>query len=194
MIYDYHVVSSVIAILVALVSYGLYIRSILRGETKPHIFTWLILGSIDAVVFAAQLVGGAGVGAYPLGVSILIASTVAVLSIKNGEKHITKMDVFFFTAALVSIGAWVVTKDPLSAVLILTVVNILGTAPTFRKSYVNPHEESLTAWAGDIVRFLLALIGLEVFSLTTALFPICIILTNAVLVGMILARRRKLKV
>lgn len=191
-IYDYHLIAGVAAIVVALLSYGLYIRSILNGETKPHIFTWLTLGTIDVVVFAAQLAGGAGVGAYPLGISIVICSCIVILSLNKGEKHITTADKFFFISALVAILAWVFTKEPLSAVIILTAVNVLGTAPTFRKAFAQPFQESTTAWVGDIVRFALALVALEVFSFTTALFLVGIIVTNTALVLMILLRRRQL--
>ena len=194
MIYDYHVILGGIGVGVALVGYAFYIRSILLGETKPHIFTWLILGLIDGIVFVAQLVSGAGAGAWPLGISIIICSVIVALSVKRGEKRITASDWVFLTAALASIGVWIVMRDPLGAVIILTVINVFGTAPTVRKSFYRPNEESMIPWSLDIVRFILALIALDTFNLTTALFPAGIILTNLCLVTMVLYRRRQLRI
>jgi len=193
-IYDYHVILGGIGVGVALVGYAFYIRSILLGETKPHIFTWLILGLIDGIVFVAQLVSGAGAGAWPLGISIIICSVIVALSVKRGEKRITASDWVFLTAALASIGVWIVMRDPLGAVIILTVINVFGTAPTVRKSFYRPNEESMIPWSLDIVRFILALIALDTFNLTTALFPAGIILTNLCLVTMVLYRRRQLRI
>ena len=190
MIYDYHVVLGVLGVMIAFVGYTFYIRSILVGETKPHIFTWSILGLIDGIVFVAQIVGGAGAGAWPLGVSVIICSIIVALAVKRGEKRITASDWLFLTAALASIGAWVAMRDPLGTVVILTVINVFGTAPTFRKSFYRPDEESMIPWSFDVVRFILALVALETFSLTTALFPVGIVITNLCLVCMVLYRRR----
>ena len=64
MIYDYHVVLGVIAASFGIAGYVIYIRSILRGFTRPHIFTWLIYVIVDGTIFAAQLAGGGGPGAF----------------------------------------------------------------------------------------------------------------------------------
>jgi uncharacterized protein with PQ loop repeat len=44
-----------IAIALTLVAFLPYIRSIFRGKTRPHVFSWVIWGSTTFVVFLAQL-------------------------------------------------------------------------------------------------------------------------------------------
>ena len=61
-----------------------YIRSIRRGHTKPHAFSWLIWALGTLVVFGAQLVAGGGVGAWPIGVSGVITGYVAQI----GRAHV----------------------------------------------------------------------------------------------------------
>lgn len=60
---------SIIAIAITLIAFIPYIVGILKGITKPHIFSWIIWGSTTFVVFLAQLEGHAGIGAWPIGVS-----------------------------------------------------------------------------------------------------------------------------
>ncbi|MBF0471260.1 MAG: hypothetical protein HQL48_07770, partial [Gammaproteobacteria bacterium] len=63
---------SLLAIGLTLFGFVPYIRGILRGTVKPHVFSWVIWGISTAVVFFAQVVGHGGVGAWPVGVSAII--------------------------------------------------------------------------------------------------------------------------
>lgn len=57
------------ALLLTFAAFAPYIRAIMRGETKSHIFSWFIWGAGTIVIFAAQISDGAGVGAWPTGFS-----------------------------------------------------------------------------------------------------------------------------
>lgn len=192
MIYDYHSVIGGVAVLIGVGAYGLYFRTIFRGDTKPHLFTWLIFALIDGTVFVAQVLEGAGPGSWVLLLSVVENLVVVALALKWGEKHIAKSDWTSFIAALAGIMLWRLMNDPLIAVVIAVGINIAAAYPTFRKSYARPDEESITVWAIDGARFTLGMVALVTFNLTTALFPAAIVLTNTSLVGMILYRRRQL--
>jgi hypothetical protein len=163
---------SATAIVLTLIAFGPYVRSILRGHTKPHVFSWIIWGSTTFVVFLAQIQGKGGVGAWPIGVSGAITILVAVLAYtKKADNSITRTDWGFFALAMTSLPLWYVTADPLWAVLILTSVDILGFGPTIRKAYHFPFEEQVTFYSLFVVRNLLAIAALEYYSVTTVLFP-----------------------
>ncbi len=100
MTYDYHVIIAVGALLLGATGYFFYFRSIFRGITKPHIFTWLVYGVLDVIVFAAQIIKGAGPGAWALGFSAIVCFIIAVLALYWGEKHITKSDWLAFSVPL----------------------------------------------------------------------------------------------
>ncbi len=51
------------AIALTLYAFLPYIRSILQGRTRPHVFSWVIWGSTTFVVFLAQLADKGGAGA-----------------------------------------------------------------------------------------------------------------------------------
>jgi len=193
-VYDYHLILAIIGVFPALVGYSLYFRSIFRGLTKPHAFTWITFFLLDATVFAAQVIRGGGPGAWLTIAGALGNFAIIIFAIRWGEKHITKSDWISFTGALSGIVLWWLTNDPLVAVVIAALVNLLAVLPTLRKSFSKPFEESITIWGLDIIRFSLAVAALTSLNLTTALFPIATILTNATLVTMVLIRRCQLKI
>jgi len=186
----YHVVLGAIAALLGIVGYWLYFRSIFRGETKPHLFTWFTYFLIDIIVFAAQVVKGGGPGTWVTLTGVVGTLGVSLLALRFGEKHITKGDWASFIAAFFAIVLWRATNDPLIAVVIATVINFLAVLPTIRKSYLNPYQESVSIWALDIVRFALGIVALASLNMATILFPLGIITANLVLLGTILIRRR----
>lgn len=194
MAYDYHALFGVVSVLLGLVGYGFYFRSIFRGETKPHLFTWLIYAILDVIVFAAQVLNGAGPGAWVTLTGIIGTSGVALASFRYGERHITKSDWTSFIAALSAIILWLLTNNALTAVIIAAVINFLAMWPTFRKAYWKPGEESTSIWLVDSIRYSVALAALASFTLTTAMFPAALVFGDVLLIVMILIRRRQLNV
>lgn len=117
---------SAAAIALTLIAFIPYLMSIIRGATRPHVFSWIIWGSTTFVVFLAQLDGGGGVGAWPIGISGLVTILIALLAyLKRADVTITGTDRLFFVAALSALPAWYLTTDPLWAVVILTTVDVL---------------------------------------------------------------------
>ncbi len=172
-----------------------YIRSINSGKTRPHVFSWVIWGLGTLIVFFAQLAGGAGLGAWPIGISGAITSYIALLAYqKRADTLITKADWMFFLAALSALPFWFLTADPLWAVVILTAVDIIGFGPTLRRAYTHPQEESVPFFALAAVRNLLVIFALEHYSTTTVLFPAAVGLACLLLVFLLLYRRRALAV
>ena len=184
---------SAIAIALTFIAFFPYIRSILKDETKPHVFSWVTWGSTTFIVFLAQLKGGGGVGAWPIGLSGLITIVVAILAyLKKSDKTITLVDWYFFLSAMASLPVWYLTSDPLWAVVILTAVDVLGFGPTLRKAYFHPFEENLTFFSIFMVRNMIVIMALEYYSLTTVLFPAVIACACLTLIAMVILRRRML--
>ena len=181
---------SAIAIILTFIAFIPYIRSILQGKTKPHAFSWIIWASVTFIVFLAQLADKGGVGAWPIGVSGIITLYVAILAyLKKSDHMITKIDWLFFIIAMASLPFWYFTSNPLWAVVILTTVDLLGFAPTFRKAYRYPYEEQLIFFVLITSRNLIAIMALEHYSLTTILFPAATALACILFIQMVMVRR-----
>ena len=182
-----------IAIGLTLIAYYPYIRSIIQGKTKPHVFSWVIWGTSTCIVFLAQLADKGGAGAWVIGFSGIISIYVAFLAyIKRSDSSITRIDGLFFIVAMTALPIWYLTSDPLWAVVILTTVDVLGFAPTFRRSYIRPFEEQLMFYVVMAVRNLVVVSALENYSLTTMLFPATIAVVCLIFSLMVLYRRRVL--
>lgn len=182
------------SIALTLIGYIPYIRSILIGKTRPHVFSWIIWGSVTFTVFLAQLAGHGGIGAWPIGVSGIITFIVAGLAyLKRAGFTIQLSDWLFFGAAMLSLPAWYFTADPLWAVVILTAVDLLGFGPSVRKSYHKPHEEDLFLFSIFAVRNLITLPALETFSPTTVMFPLVVGIGCGLYIAFVMWRRRILR-
>jgi len=184
---------SSVAIIVTFAAFLPYILSILKGDVRPHMFSWIIWGMTTVIVFFAQLAAKGGIGAWPIGISGCITLFVATLAyVKRADVKINRLDYVFLTLALLSLPLWFFTADPFWAVLILTVVDLLGFGPTFNKAYRSPYSESVTFFTLFTLRNILVLLALESYSLTTLLFPAAIATTTIILIAMIMIRRRLL--
>lgn len=184
---------SAIAIALTFLSFFPYIRSIMRGTTKPHVFSWIIWGSTTLVVFLAQLADGGGVGAWPIGFSGVVTIYVAGLAYaKKSDISITRTDWLFLLTAMTALPCWYLTSDPLWAVVILTVVDVIGFGPTFRKAYRRPFDEQLTFFALMAARNIVSAIALEHYSPTTLMFPLVLAGACAIFIALVLYRRRVL--
>ena len=186
-------VFSAVAIALNFISFYPYVRDVLRGTVKPHVFSWIIWGITTCVIFLAQLEDRGGVGAWPMGLAGVLTFFVAFLAyVKKGDLAITRTDWIFFIAALSALPFWYFTSTPLWAVVILTAVDLLGFGPTVRKVFDHPRSESLTFYVLFTSRNLISIPALENFSVTTVLSPAVISLATALFIGMALYRRRVL--
>jgi hypothetical protein len=182
---------SVVAIVLTFLAFAPYVFSVLKGTIKPHVFSWIVWSTTTFVVFLAQLEGDGGVGAWPIGVSGVITIFIAVLAYsKRGDVTITRTDWFFLLSALSSLPLWYFTSDPLWAVVILTIVDVLGFGPTLRKLYQRPHSEPAMFYALFAVRDCFVIMALEQRSLTTVLFPAVLGMTSVCVVALLIYRRQ----
>jgi hypothetical protein len=182
---------STAAIALTFIAFLPYIRSILQGITRPHVFTWVIWGAVTFVVFLAQLADGGGVGAWPIGVSGMITLYVAFLAFTGkSDTTITRTDWLFLLFAMTSLPFWYFTSDPLWAVVILTAVDVSGFGPALRKALIRPFEEKLAFYMIIAVRNIFSMVALEHYSLTTVLFP-AVTAIVCLLFALLVANRRR---
>jgi hypothetical protein len=180
----------VVSILLAMVSNGAYFLSVSRKKTRPHVFSWTIWGLLTGITFFAQNNADAGPGAWHMAVNSVICFVIAGLAIKRGNLDIRAGDIATFICGLLAIPLWYVTKQPLLAVVLVICVEAFAYYPTFRKSYINPHEELAFTYTVDALRCAISLLAMEHYSLTTVLYPLFIVIVNVILVSMLVKRRR----
>lgn len=188
--YDYHIVLGAIAAFIGIVGYIPYYRDMFRGLTKPHPFTWIGFGILNSIAFFAQIAKGGGAGAWVSAITFLGCFGIAIFAFQRGEKNITGFDWTCFAGALFGIALWFFTKDPLWAVIIITVVDIIAFVPTLRKAFWKPNEETASLYIFSVLKYAISLVALNSFNLTTALFPTFVVMLNTAFIVLLLIRRR----
>jgi hypothetical protein len=173
------------------IGYAPYIYDILKGKTQPHAFTWLSVSLTASVSCALQIVGGAGVGAWPMVVVTGICILVFVLSLWRGVKTITVSDVVFLILALLGLCLWLFIKQPLLAIIVITCSSVLAYFPTIRKSWNQPYSETLVSYQITGARHGLSIFALEKLNLLTVLYPAAWMIINIVIISILITRRSK---
>lgn len=186
---DYKIVVGAAGAAVAVIQYGIYIRSILKGKTKPHVFSWFVWGVPCGVVFIAQIVKGGGAGSWTTGVTSILCTLIFLLALRYGDKVLKRIDVVSFILSLLAIGLWLITNDPLWSVILIATADVLGMIPTLRKSYENPYEEPLGTWFIANLKWILSFVALQDLSLTTYLYPVAMFASITVLIILLMWRR-----
>ncbi len=182
---------AIVAILIGIYSYVPYFRDLFKGKTKPHAFSWFVWFLLTAIAFFAQVAGEGGPGAWVTGFTAIVALTITIAALKVGRQNIAMLDWWFFMGSLASLGLWAVTKNPVGSVVLISIIDALAFVPTFRKSYHKPYEETAITYSLSAVKFAIALAALTTISITTALYPLSLVLTNGLFVGMLVWRRKQ---
>lgn len=184
---------ALIGIILTIIGYTAYIRSILTGTTMPHPFSWIIWATLTAIAFFAQLSENAGPGAWITGTTAAVSfGIVALAYYKSRDFDITRADWVTFLAGLSAIPLWLVTENPLWAVILITVIDALGFFPTFRKCWDRPGNELPLHYIIAGLKFVLSLAALDTFNLTTTLYPASLVLMNWIFIAMLYWRRYRL--
>lgn len=184
---------AIIGIAVGFVGYFPYLRDVVRGKTKPHVFSWLVWGTIMGIAGTAQWVDGAGAGAWATFATSFLCLVLVIFALWNrGDRHITRGDWISFVAAMLAIPLWLATGDPLWSVVLITLIDMIGFYPTWRKSMLRPHEETIFLYAMASIRSVVALMAMEHYSVVTMLYPASLVLGNGAFTLFLIWRRRVL--
>jgi hypothetical protein len=181
-----------IAVICAFASAGTYYVSILQGKSKPHLFTRLVFAILETIVFFGQFVSGGGIGAWVTGISALFQIGIVILSLKYGTKDVAFTDKISFSLALLCIVIWLIVKNPFWSVLLAVVIDFGAMIPTYRKTWFAPESEALISWLLGTLKYFLSIFALSTYSLVTYIYPVEVVAANAILIGIILYRRKQL--
>ncbi len=191
--YDMKELISAIAVVMTFAAYIPYYRDILKGKTHPHIYSWSLWGLLTVLIVALQIKGGAGPSTFITAAAGLLCIGVIILGLKHGKRDITTSDTIVALLALVAITFWLVVDQPLIAIILAVTADLLAFIPTVRKSWNKPHSETLSMYVTNTIRFMMAVIALENFTLLAALWPVAWAVGNGLFSVMLVIRRRQVK-
>jgi D-alanyl-lipoteichoic acid acyltransferase DltB (MBOAT superfamily) len=134
----FHIIKIVavsVAVVVALIAYVPYLIDMFKGKNKPHLYTWISIFLVTAIVAYIQVLGGAGVGAIPTILGVGVDGIILFYCFKFGTKDVVLMDKVCLAITIIGVIAYVILSSrPVISLAIVTAAEIISFIPTFRKT------------------------------------------------------------
>ena len=187
---EYKALFAILSAALAFISYIPYAHDMLRGRTKPHLYTWLIWSITTGTATVALWYGGGGYGAISQTFATILTVLFLILSFRYGTKNVTRGDTAVLAIALLAIVLWWLLDNPLLAVFMVTGIDVFGYIPSYRKSFEEPWSETVFSWFLFTLSNTFALLSLSEYNLlTTTYLLVAGVATNLVLILICLVRR-----
>ena len=119
-------------------------------------------------------------------------SAVIVVSFKTGYFAFSRFDHACLSISLLSLVIWILTSNPLYALVLNVIVDALGTLAIANKLYAHPGTEDTRAWSLSLAVAALNVFAVASLDLSNALYPIYLIFANMLIVGLSLRQHRQL--
>ena len=187
---DFKIIATTLSLVLGVLSYIPYIRSMVLRQTTPHPYTWLIWSITTGTAAVGGWYGGGGYGVLLLALWSVLTFLVFLLSFKYGTKNITKGDVTLLVLALLAILVWWQLNAPLLSILMVTAIDAFGYVPTIRKVLEEPWSESLPSWLLFTATGLIGLIALAQYNFLTVVYLAMSATLNTIVISICLFRRR----
>lgn len=112
----------IISVILALISYSLYIGHTLQHKTKPHAMTWLVWSGLNFFVYTQQVAAGAEQGAWVTLGAGFGSGLIFLLSLHYGERSVTRLDWASFGLIALMLLWWSQSGDSVLAVVIAIII------------------------------------------------------------------------
>ncbi|GAB0174270.1 MAG: hypothetical protein HHAS10_01490 [Candidatus Altimarinota bacterium] len=183
----FHELAAAISTVIIFASSFRYMRSIIRGETKPNIVGWILyeLATICVLISAYELNSMSTiVAALAYAINQLL---IIILAFQYGEAKINKVEVFYFAISLFSLIIWAVFShfphvagelefDELQVAMIVlftnTLIDAMGAISIFTKLYKEPETEDKWAWFLAMLSGIFSLIAVENYTFHDLIYPL----------------------
>jgi|GEM_PF-945404 len=137
-----------------------YIVSILRGQTKPHQFTWLIFTLMNGIIMVSQFLEGARLSVIISVVFFLGSGLEWILSLKYGVRDSSRYDRLLLVLALATIVVWLFTRNNVLAIWLTVLIDVFATTMLVLKLRAHPGSEPFWLWFIATVAFVFSTLSL----------------------------------
>ena len=168
-----------------------YLIDIVKKKTKPRVVTWLNWGILGAIAGAAALKDGQIPAALLSFASVIEVGMVVLLGLYYGDRRFGRFDILTQIAAIIGLILWLVFNSPLTAIVAVTVIDLIAALPTYKHIWQSPTEETLSTFCISAVASLITLLVSFNANVSGLIFPIYLLTANVGMAGLIIARRRR---
>ena|SRR3989344_4499407 len=154
-----------------------YVRDTLRGRTQPNRVTWFLWMVAPFIGTAAAVTDGVGWVILPVFMAGFVPLLVFVSSFINKRAY-WKLGIFDYGCGAFSVLAlilWVLTQEPLVAIIFAIIADGFAALPTLVKSWNHPETETIWPYATTIVGAFLGFLAVKTWSISEYAFSVYLI-------------------
>lgn len=157
---------------IALAAFVPYIRSILRGQTRPNRASWFIWAFAEIVTTATYAASGADATLWVAAGYSVGTITVAALSLRYGEGGASFLDLLCLAGAGIALIPWLVLDQAELALYMIIFVDALAVFPTLRKAILDPDSEDKTYWSLSFLAAVVNIFAINRWTPEIVVFPV----------------------
>ena len=178
--------------IVSLIGFVPYLISILKGKTRPSSASWWTWTILSFVIVLSSWAGGAPWQILLLPTWLFILQLiVAVLSLKFGDKKWGLTNQICVGGAIFGILLWALTGNPLLALGLSILSDLIASIPNFRHVYLHPEQEDRLAWTIGWLSAILEILAIKNWTFVESSWAVYFIL-NMSLTLCFLYRKNKI--
>jgi len=170
-----------------------YLIEIVRGKTKPRIVSWFTWSLLTGIACAATFSDGQTASGILLLCATIEVLLVVVFGLKHGDRKIERLDIICQAAALAGLALWLIFNSPAVAVIATVIIDLIGSIPTIKHSWLRPYEETWITFGLCSLGAACTLLAITEWSVTAVAYPLYIVVVNVVMAMIILLSPRRKK-
>jgi len=172
------------AVLLNLTGHLLYSRSIIKGNAKPNLASWIpwMLAPLAGTFF--EIKAGAGLSVLPVfmaGFGPVIIITVALLT-KNGIWKVSRFDIFCGLISLFALVVYIFTHNASISIVFAILSDLLAFIPTGIKGWKFPESEYHSTYSLPIISNTIGLLIIKNWSFPIYGFGVYLVIANIAMV------------
>lgn len=168
---------------------AVYVRDMIRGKSKPNLVTWGLWAFAPLVATGAALSADANLWAtvriFTAGFGPLVVFISAFL-VRQGYWKLSKFDYACGALSLLALGVWLGAENPILAILLAAIADLLATLPTLIKAWKFPETETAYTYLVGIFTACLAIPSIPVWNVENSAFQIYLLIANTSLFAVVL--------
>jgi len=180
--FDLKTTLGLLSVFLGFIGISSYAVSIVKGQTHPHIYSWVLYTILSGSSAYIMIANGAGAGAWANVLSFTTNFIVIILALRFSMAKIRPVDTILLIISFATIGLCLFTQSTIF-VIIQSILVILASMPTVRKIFQNDGPEKLSLYYLNICKHTFSLLALATLSFDSIILLVAPLVINFLIIG-----------
>jgi hypothetical protein len=163
-----------------------YVLNIVKGSTRPRMFSWIVWTLLGAIATVAAYTEGEHASAALTAAATVETASIVALGWKYGNRNFERLDLCCLGGVTIGLILWALLDSPLTGLVAALLIDILAAIPTVRHAWRRPREEAAAAYSLCAIAALCCLAAMPEYTLMGLLYPVYLLALNALVAAIIL--------